>query len=82
MIVPNPTPPSQHRNMIAQLQRDNKECNCKVSVLLELVDGLTHSLSVAVDTIALHEHNDNALKLLEADLGELLNVTNEKLIKL
>jgi hypothetical protein len=73
---------SQHRNKIAQLQRDNRECNRKVSVLLEVVDGLTHSLNDAIDTIALHEHNDNALKLLEADLGELLNVTNEQLINL
>ena len=82
MIAPNPTPPSQHRNMIAQLQRDNKECNTKVSMLLEIVNGLSHSLSDAVDTIALHEHNDNALMILEADLDELLNVTTEKLINL
>jgi hypothetical protein len=80
--MPIPIRASQHRNLIAQLQRDNRECNRKVSVLLEIVDGLTHSLNDAIDTIALHEHNDNALKLLEADLGELLNVTNEQLINL
>jgi len=79
MIVPNPTPPSQLRNKIAQLQCDNKECNHKVSVLLEIIDGLSHSLNDAVDTISLHEHNDNALMILEADLGELLNVTTEQL---
>ena len=82
MEVPNPTPPRQLRNKIAQLERDNRECNAKVSALLEIIDGLTHSLNDAIDTIALHEHNDNALMLLEADLGELLNVTNEKLIAL
>jgi hypothetical protein len=80
--MPIPIRASQHRNLIAQLQRDNRECSRKVSVLLEIVGGLSHSLNDAIDTIALHEHNDNALKLLEADLGELLNVTNEQLINL
>ena len=82
MEVPNPTPPRQLRNKIAQIERDNRECNTKVSVLLEIIDGLTHSLNDAVDTIALHEHNDNALMILEADLTELLDVTNEQLIAL
>tara|TARA_R110000850_G_scaffold24625_8_gene71925 strand:+ start:3081 stop:3329 length:249 start_codon:yes stop_codon:yes gene_type:complete len=82
MEVPNPTPPRQLRNKIAQIERDNRECNTKVSVLLEIIDGLTHSLNDAVDTIALHEHNDSVLMVLEADLGELLSVTNEKLIAL
>tara|TARA_R110000772_G_scaffold39852_1_gene93455 strand:+ start:354 stop:596 length:243 start_codon:yes stop_codon:yes gene_type:complete len=80
--MPTPIRASQHRNLIAQLQRDNRKCYRKVFALLEIVDGLTRSLNDVIDTIALHEHNDNALKLLEADLGELLNVTNEQLINL
>ena len=79
MNVPNPTPPSQHRNKIAELQRDNRNLNSKVSTLLELISGLSHSLSDAVDTIKLHEHNDKALMLLEADLEESLQVTEEQL---
>ena len=51
----------------------------KVSTLLELISGLSHSLSDAVDTIKLHEHNDKALMLLEADLEESLQVTEEQL---
>jgi len=82
MEAPNPTPPSQRRNKIAQLERDNRECNSKVSVLLEIIEGLSHSINDAVDTIALHEHNDSALMILEADLTELLDVTNEQLIAL
>ena len=82
MLVPNPIPPNQRRNMIAQLQCDNRECNRKVSVLLEIIEGLSHSINDAVDTIALHEHNDNALMLLEADLSELIIVTSEQLINL
>jgi hypothetical protein len=82
MEAPNPTPPSQRRNKIAQLERDNRECNSKISVLLEIIDGLKHSVEDAVDTIALHEHNDSALMILEADLTELLDVTNEQLIAL
>jgi hypothetical protein len=80
MEAPNPTPPSQRRNKIAQLERDNRECNSKISVLLEIIDGLNHSVEDAVDTIALHEHNDSALMILEADLTELLHVTNEQLL--
>jgi len=80
MEAPNPTPPSQRRNKIAQLERDNRECNSKIEVLLEIIDGLKHSVEDAVDTIALHEHNDSALMILEADLTELLTVTNEQLI--
>jgi len=82
MIAPNPTPPSQHRNKIAQLERDNRECYRKIASLLDIINGLSHSVEDAVDTIALHEHNDNALMILEADLTELLYVTNEQLIAL
>ena len=82
MNAPNPTPPSQRRNKIAQLERDNRECNSKIEVLKEIIEGLSHSINDAVDTIALHEHNDNALMILEADLTELLDVTNEQLIAL
>ena len=82
MEAPNPTPPSQRRNKIAQLERDNRECNSKIEALKEIIEGLSHSINDAVDTIALHEHNDNALMILEADLTELLDVTNEQLIAL
>jgi|TARA_R110000764_G_scaffold43254_1_gene97302 hypothetical protein len=82
MEAPNPTPPSQRRNKIAQLERDNRECSRKIEVLREIIEGLSHSINDAVDTIALHEHNDNALMILEADLTELLDVTNEQLIAL
>ena len=82
MIVPNPTPPSQHRNKIARLERVNRNDSRKIAVLLDIINGLSHSVEDAVDTIALHEHNDNALMRLEADLTELLDVTNEQLIAL
>ena len=82
MIVPNPTLPSQHRNKIARLERVNRNDSRKIAVLLDIINGLSHSVEDAVDTIALHEHNDNALMRLEADLTELLDVTNEQLIAL
>ena len=80
MEAPNPTPPSQRRNKIAQLERDNRECNSKVSVLLEIIEGLSHSINDGVDTVSKHQHNDSALKILVADWTELLEVTNEQLI--
>jgi hypothetical protein len=79
MNIPNPTPPGQLRNKIAELQRDNRNYHDRVQVLLGIISGLSHSLNDAVDTIALHEHNDCALMILEADLGESLNVTTEQL---
>ena len=82
MDIPSPTPPSQHRNLIAQLQRDNRDCNRKVSILLQMIEGLSHSINDAIETIAMHEHNDSALMVLEADLAESINVTNEQLIEL
>ena len=82
MEAPNPTPPSQRRNKIAQLERDNRECNSKVSVLLEIIEGLSHSINDAVDTVSKHKRNDRALKILVADWTELLDVTNEQLIAL
>jgi hypothetical protein len=80
MEAPNPTPPSQRRNKIAQLERDNRDSRRKIEALEEIIDGLKHSVEDAVDTIALHEHNDSALMILEADLTELLHVTNEQLL--
>ena len=82
MIVPSPTPPSQHRNKIAQLERDNRDNSRKIAALLDIINGLSHSVEDAVDTIALHDHNDSALMILEADLSELLGVTNEQLTAL
>ena len=79
MNVPNPTPPSQLRNKIAELQRDKKNLMSQVSTLLDVINGLSHSLNDAVDTVKLHEHNDNALMQLEADLEESLRVTEDQL---
>ena len=82
MEAPNPTPPSQRRNKIAQLERDNRDNRRKIEALEEIIDSLSHSVEDAIDTIALHKHNDNALKILVADWTELLDVTNEQLIAL
>jgi hypothetical protein len=80
--MPIPIRASQHRNLIAQLQRDNRECNCKVSVLLEVVDGLLQSVSDAVVVIELHDNKHKDLAILEVDLDESIKVTNEKLLAL
>ena len=78
----NPVPPSQRRNQLAQLQCDNQKCNYKVSELLLLIEGMSHTIADAVSTIEKHEHNDNALKILECDLTALLDVVNDKLLSL
>ena len=80
--IPTPTPPRQLRNKIAQLEKDNRDCNTKVYKLLLIVDGLLVALNDGVDTIACHEHNDAALQRLEHDYELLIDKTNEGLIKL
>ena len=82
MLIPKPTPPSQLRNKIAQLERDNRECNTKVSLLLEIIEGQSQSISDAIVVIELHDHEHIDLQILEVDLEESMNITNEKLIAL
>jgi hypothetical protein len=80
--MPIPIRASQHRNLIAQLQRDNRECNRKVSVLLEIVEGQSQSITDAIVVIELHDNKHKDLKILEVDLEESIKVTNEKLLAL
>jgi hypothetical protein len=80
--MPIPIRASQHRNLIAQLQRDNRECNRKVSVLLEIVEGQSQSITDAIVVIELHDNKHRDLKILEVDLDESIKVTNEKLLAL
>jgi hypothetical protein len=82
MLVPTPTPPRQLRNKIAQLECDNRECNRKVSVLLEIVEGLSQSITDAIVVIELHDNKHKDLEILEVDLEESITVTNEKLLTL
>jgi hypothetical protein len=80
--IPIPTPPSQLRNKIAQLERDNRECNTKVSLLLEIIEGQSQIIADAIVVIELHDHEHIDLQVLEVDLEESINITNEKLIAL
>jgi hypothetical protein len=80
--MPTPIRASQHRNLIAQLQRDNRECNRKVSVLLEIIEYQSQIIADAVVVIELHDHEHVDLQVLELDLEESIAVTNEKLINL
>jgi hypothetical protein len=73
---------SQHRNLIAQLQRDNRECNRKVSMLLEIIEHQSQIIADAVVVIELHDNKHKDLAILEVDLEESIAVTNEKLINL
>ena len=82
MIVPTPTPARQLRNKIAQLECDNRECNRKVSVLLEIVEGLSQSITDGIVVIELHDNKHRDLAILEVDLEESIKVTNEKLLAL
>ena len=80
--IPTPTPPRQLRNKIAQLEKDNRDCNTKVSKLLLIVEGLLVGLNSAANTIADHQHNDSALRRERVYLEILIDKTNEGLIKL
>tara|TARA_R110000787_G_C13443348_1_gene446662 strand:- start:30306 stop:30548 length:243 start_codon:yes stop_codon:yes gene_type:complete len=80
--MPTPIRASQHRNLIAQLQRDNRECNTKVSVLLEIIEGQSQIIADAIVVIELHDNEHVDLQVLEVDLEESIAVTNEKLIAL
>ena len=80
LTVPKPTLPSHHRGKIAQLQRENRQLNEKVSKLLLLLDGVYATIAEAVITIESHEHNDKALMLLEADLSALNDAINFNLL--
>jgi hypothetical protein len=80
--IPNPTPPRQLRNKIAQLERDNRECNTKVSLLLEIIEGQSQIIADAIVVIELHDHEHIDLQVLEVDLEESIKITNEKLIAL
>ncbi len=44
----------------------------------KLIESLLHGVDMAVSTIHLHEHNDNALILCESDLRELSLVISEE----
>jgi hypothetical protein len=79
MLIPKPTPPSQLRNKIAQLERDNRECNTKVSLLKEIIEGQSQIITDAIRVIELHDHEHIDLQVLEVDLEESINITNEKL---
>ena len=48
----------------------------------ELIESLLHGVDMAVSTIALHEHNDNALILCESDLRELSLVISQEIDEL
>lgn len=80
--IPTPTPPRQLRNKIAQLKKDNRECNDKVSKLLLIVEGLLVALNSAANTIALHQHNDSALRSERVYLEIAVDKTNDELTKL
>jgi len=80
LTVPKPTLPSHHRGKIAQLQRENRQLNEKVSKLLLLLDAMYATIAEAVITIESHEHNDKALMLLEADLSALNDAINFNLL--
>ena len=80
LTVPKPTLPSHHRGKIAELQRENRQLNEKVSKLLLLLDAIYATIAEAVITIESHEHNDKALMLLEADLSALNDAINFNLL--
>tara|TARA_R110000772_G_scaffold109646_2_gene212933 strand:+ start:1027 stop:1269 length:243 start_codon:yes stop_codon:yes gene_type:complete len=80
--MPAPIRASQHRNLIAQLQRDNRVCNTKVSMLLEIIEHQSQSITDAIVIIELHDNEHVDLQILELDLEESIAVTNEKLIAL
>ena len=80
MQIPKPTLPSHHRGKIAELQRENRQLNEKVSKLLLLLDAIYATIAEAVITIESHEHNDKALMLLEADLSALNDAINFNLL--
>jgi hypothetical protein len=80
--MPTPIKASQHRNLIAQLQRDNRECNRKVSLLLEIIEHQSQIIADAVVVIELHDNEHVDLQVLALDLEESISVTNEKLINL
>ena len=80
--MPTPIKASQHRNLIAQLQRDNRECNRKVSVLKEIIEHQSQIIADAVVVIELHDNEHVNLQVLEVDLEESISVTTEKLINL
>jgi hypothetical protein len=80
--MPIPIKASQHRNLIAQLQRDNRVCNTKVSMLLEIIEHQSQIIADAVVVVELHDHEHVDLQVLELDLEESIAVTNEKLINL
>jgi sulfur transfer complex TusBCD TusB component (DsrH family) len=81
MEVPKPTLPSHHRGKIAQLQRENRQLNEKMSKLLLLLDAIYATIAEAVITIESHKHNDKALMLLEADLSALNDAINFNLLE-
>ena len=81
MQIPKPTLPSHHRGKIAELQRDNRQLNEKMSKLLLLLDAIYATIAEAVITIESHEHNDKALMLLEADLSALNDAINFNLLE-
>ena len=80
MQTPKPTLPSHHRGKIAELQRENRQLNEKVSKLLLLLDAIYATIAEAVITIESHEHNDKELMLLEADLSALNDAINFNLL--
>ena len=81
MQIPKPTLPSHHRGKIAELQRDNRQLNEKMSKLLLLLDAIYATIAEAVITIESHEHNDKALMMLEADLSALNDAINFNLLE-
>ena len=81
MQISKPTLPSHHRGKIAQLQRENRQLNEKMSKLLLLLDAIYATIAESVITIESHEHNDKALMLLEADLSALNDAINFNLLE-
>ena len=81
MQIPKPTLPSHHRGKIAELQRENRQLNEKVSKLLLLLDGVYATIAEAVITIESHEPSDGGLMMLGADLSALNDAINFNLLE-
>ena len=80
MQIKKPTLASHHRGKIAELQRENRQLNEKVSKLLLLLDAIYATIAESVITIESHEPSDGGLMMLEADLSALNDAINFNLL--
>ena len=74
--------PIHYRQLVAQLQKDNRECNTKTSKLLLIVDGLIDALNSASSCISDHDHNDSALRSERFHIDSVVEDTYERLTAL